>query len=1347
MLCGDVHPNPGPAPKKKIKYPCGCGCGGSAARDSIGCSKCTKYYRRKCLAWTISHINSYVNKPWTCKRCDIPVSTIKTPKDNLKILVWNAGGLCEKSGVRKTELAEYLESNKIDIALIQETNLKAGENFTMKGYSTHRDDRKNARSSTGIIKGGGVVSMIKSGIQHTLITEKMVAQNDKNTDIVAVKIEEGSKPITCINVYVPPITDHRSDSRQQNFDPEKILINKSCLIAGDFNAHSRLWDKNAANTDKVGDILEDWIMNKGLQVLTSGEATRINPATGGKSAPDAAFGHDEIGERCEARILDDQLGSDHFPIVYEIDIGKRKYPNPPKKKWLLKKCDWRNFRELVTKSMNEKEMPEHPGEATKWLNNIILYGMRKSCPKGYKKTYKPWFNDECKAARLKRKEAAQKDLRNPINRENWRQEVIRTRQVIAKAKQKNWRDFICTLNARTEPGKVWRVIRGLDGRSNKKAEGQNLQKDGKIFKTSAKKAGAFIKEYKKVSSINIREEDKEIIRQAQDDIRKKCTTCENEAKCCSEFSFSELRTGMNKLQMGKCAGEDEIPNEVIVNLPEKGEKALLKIINKCYKLGFCPKEWKTGIIIPIPKPGKNAKEITSYRPICLTSCLAKLMERMIKERLMFHLESENSLCDAQAGFRSLRSTEDQVLRITQRISDNWNKKPGHRTVLCLVDFARAFDTVWKDGLIFKLLTQHDVPVCLIRWLKNFLSDRKAKVQFENAKSKPKTFTAGVPQGSVLSPTLFLIFINDILNGMSKDIEASLFADDLALWCSHPNIDVARSKLQKAIDKLCKWTDKWHMKVNTSKCVTTFFTKATYESKYNPIIKFKGEEFPVSKTPTFLGIKFDRTLSFKDHIEQLKTRLTKRNSVLRAIQSREWGSNKEDLRTVYLAYIQSSIDYCGAAWQTSVADSNIKKLQTIQNAGARAITGCTKSCPNDLLLNEANLLPISESRKTLATIAYERTLRLPNNNPVKATSENTQRQRLIQNSWRKVGKMTSQKANLENLPREQLVNPNTIPPWNTCNVFKIFPDLIEPCKKNENPLKLKKLAIETISKHPETDYKIWTDGSAKEGYTNAGSGIFIQEKGQHNDGVRLEYAAGKIASSYRAEMLAIREALIWLTENINETETSTNVLLLTDSKSALQRLASGPNGVKLKIEAEVWNHANILERKGVQIILQWVPGHVGVWGNEQVDEVAKSACQLPQQEIPIDLNTAKATVKRYVSKEWRKGVRHQTLLTNELQKPPNNKEQHLSRRDRIYLSQIRTGEHCPIFNSYLFRIGKKQSPACRKCGSAEENWEHILKQCKSYDNARKKHFRGIPDRTIAWTHPAKVIEFLRESDLI
>ena len=1324
---GDIEKNPGPA----HKYPCGlcnCNVGYYKKKYSIKCSKCKNWWHQDCAKLTTNEIKTKVKEIWTCPKCAHKIK--KNNKDKrqdsqwniLNILQWNADSLPSK----KIELSKILEDHKIDVAIIQETKLTPNMKFQIKGYTTIRKDRTTARNNDNVISGGGVATIIKEGLAYKNTQPRTTGGNDYTTESCSVTVSKLDQPIRITNIYVPPIRTTARDTRIQNFDPKYLPWNDADIIGGDFNMHAKEWDP-IKEEDRLGiETAEEAIANN-FEICNNGEHTFTSRIHASKSTPDITFCRTNMRNKITWNTIED-IDSDHLPIKITLQLNNQsiKKNKSNQRKYNYKKANWPEYQSFIKQKTDNWRERLSLQEHFNTLNKIITEAAETHIPKKKKNSGKIWWNERCQEAVKKRHVSRKEAERDPQKKEEWNRIAKETRQTILEEKKKSWQEVVSHLNIRTDSRKVWNIIKGIDGKSSTFENPAMTINQQDIFE-DRKKANILMKCYCKESRLENNKENalrnRKIKRNTYKFLQKKCHNCENnKSSICKPFTKEELRSAMQTLNMGKAEGEDGISNEMLLHLPEAGLEKLIEGINLTWSEGKIPLEWTKANIIPILKKGKPEDNPSSYRPISLTSCTCKLAERMVLRRLTYFLDENRILCKEQAGFRSHRSTEDQIIRIQHEITKGFNsKKPAKRTLLTLIDFSKAFDTIWRKGLLSKLIS-YNIPTCMLRWIKSFLTNRTAKVKLNQSTSKRMTINEGVPQGGVLSPLLFILFVNDIGSGLDHDIHYSLFADDLAIWTQDTNPKVCRRKMQKALDKIQEWTKKWRMRINESKTEYILFTPWNKESKWTGQLTVNGKNIKQNNSPKFLGIEFDWNLTFSQHTDKVTKIMAKRSKALRAVANKEWGCRNEDLRALYIGYIRSICEYAGAAWHNATSKTNISKLEKEQNKAARSITGCFKSTPVDILLAEANLEPINCRKDYLAAKSKEKFLRDDDNPNSLIAAENpiarTQKAKNGQ-TWRGAADKLIRLAKLSKAPREPLNKSDKLPPWTDINRTNIIfhTQLTQDCTKKDSPNKIKEITEKTLEENGvnNADIQIWTDGSAKDGTTNGGGGIIIR-RGNEED-INLEVPAGLFCSSYVAEMKALREGIKHCT-NINVHNSTIAIML--DNQGAIRKISAGPLNQKDNNGHQIWKFIKTLLDRNNTIIVQWVPGHVGIEYNEKVDSIAKQATKLDQSRAQIDLDSCKTVLKRTMklnNEQSRVSSRYDEWKIN------REDEKTMSRKERTLLAQIRS-HHCLLARSYRHRIGTEDSPNCTYCLNTPETIPHILQTCPNWTSQRIKTF-GTP----------------------
>jgi len=296
--------------------------------------------------------------------------------------------------------------------------------------------------------------------------------------------------------------------------------------------------------------------------------------------------------------------------------------------------------------------------------------------------------------------------------------------------------------------------------------------------------------------------------------------------------------------------------------------------------------------------------------------------------------------------------------MTQNISDGINsKRPAQRTLLATIDISKAFDAVPKYTLIDKVhnTNMHNNTK---RWLANYLSGRQAHVNYNGKSSRTHNITNGVPQGSVLSPTLFNLYMHDMPNPPANN-HISSYADDITITSTHNNIDTAETSLQNYLTFFENWLDQNRLKVAPAKSTLTLLTNWRTEHRIIPRASLNNTPIPHTHSTKILGVTYNTSMTFTPHIANIKTKCTPRLNALRTLTGTTFGQHKETTSLVYKQYKRAVMDHASPSWAPDLSDSNHKTLQTIQNNALRIITGCTQTTPTDHLHHETKILKVKD----------------------------------------------------------------------------------------------------------------------------------------------------------------------------------------------------------------------------------------------------------------------------------------------------------------------------------------------------------------------------------------------------
>lgn len=865
------------------------------------------------------------------------------------IMFWNANGIQKD----KTELIECIRHNHVKITLVNETHLKVGQKFKVANHSVYRNDRLSKIAS------GGTAIIIDRTIQHYEIDLPVLNSIEANSII----IDTAQGKLRLIAAYKKP------SATLDTTDLDKIFADMTpTILAGDLNCKHSSW--NSRTTNSNGKILYQHCELTNTYSIFGPDTPTIYPSNNTRpDIIDIVLTNNIVVPFCLDVI--NAMNSDHNPVL--LTYGSAPLLDEPPSRINTKKTDWRSFQQhldqliitgnptIVSKTDIDKSLL--------LLTSSILCAIQKSTPSQKSSRIRDFNLPKHILALIKNKNRLRKQWQKYRDANDKKELNIQTRVIKELIRQHNndtWREKVEHLNS--QDLSLWRMTKALLKIPDKCP---SLHGTNGIVYSNIDKANALADTLETTFKPNNDPSDDDKI----DEVERSLFNLAHlqtpiiERELCSP---KEILGHIIKLNNKKAPGLDGVPNESLKYLSRKGITFLTKIFNSMIKHQYFSASLKKSKIILFSKPGKDPKFPQNYRPISLLTALSKLFERIILTRLNHHLNTHNILRNEQFGFRQSHSTSHQLLRITDSIIDGFNR--NQVTGVVFLDISQAFDKVWHEGLIHKLM-QYNFPPYLIHIIKSYLTNRTFEVHLQGAISSVRSIEAGVPQGSVLGPTLFNIYINDMPS--IPRIEIALYADDTALIAKSMRGFQACNYLQNALDILEEWYSDWRIKINVSKSSGTIFTrKSKLHSTSIPISLF-DENIPWSKTSKYLGVTMDHRLTWAPHITELSKKCNQRIALLKPLIGK---SNHIDTSVGILLYktlILPIMTYAGPVWAGTAKTTNINKLEIIQNKTIRRITKDPWFIRNSDIRKDFKIKTVLETIKKLSVDFYNKLNKIPN----------------------------------------------------------------------------------------------------------------------------------------------------------------------------------------------------------------------------------------------------------------------------------------------------------------------------------------------------------------------------------
>jgi len=882
---------------------------------------------------------NYYSEENFVKKC----SDFKIKNDNFSLFHINIRSVSKNF----CELQHYLQSlnYSFDVIGLSETWLKdtTVNNFYHPGYKAENSYRTNKA-------GGGVSLLINESKEYVVRTDLCVY--NECTESLFIEMQNSKKKTNIIIgvVYRPPNTNVNDFIQAMT---EILFVikkeNKQCYIMGDTNINLL----NVDNHVPTSDFLEMWYTYSFFPLIT--KPTRVTPNSA--TLIDNIFCNINPDRLSLSGIFCTDI-SDHFP-VFHIDLSVTcNIVNS--KIQAIRELSERNINKFTTR-LDNVDWSQILGnnsaqQAYTYFHNVITEHYDECFPvkkiKSVYKTRKPWLTAGLKDCIKVKNKLYTRYLKYPsnYNRRIYKQYKGKLCSVLRNC-ERQYYDSVFTQN-KNNSQKSWKIIKEVLNKNKCNSIPNEFNIDGKTVSDCKTIADRFNKFY-----VNIGPSLAKDIPHTNEDPLVSLSNINCNSIFLTNTDATEVLNIIKSLKIS-CPGWDNISSKVIKQSADKLLQPLVHVLNLSLCQGKVPRELKIARVTPIYKNG-DQKLINNYRPVSILPCLSKILEKLFYTRLNTFINKHNILYDHQFGFREKHGTSLALCYLVDNIITSYEKNQSVLGVF--IDFSKAFDTINHDILIRKL-EAYGIRGIASKWIRSYLCNRSQYVCYNGINSDYENVKCGVPQGSILGPLLFLLYINDIANISSKLLPI-LFADDTNVFMSGKNIDEMIVIMNEELSKLVKWLHINKLSLNVKKTHYVIFRpgKCTIEATKNLYIN--GQKINREEYTTFLGVKLDSRLSWSQHIAHIKMKMAKNIGIL--CKARKV-FKLSTMISLYYAFIYPYISYCIEIWGTA-AVKHIEPIYKLQKLCCRIMMGSSPRTKSRPLFQLLNVMTIHDVYKYCVTL--------------------------------------------------------------------------------------------------------------------------------------------------------------------------------------------------------------------------------------------------------------------------------------------------------------------------------------------------------------------------------------------